>query len=60
MVAKILNGLVKWRCFSADSELLALTVDVESQHLYLMTFNDGDNTVSLHQLNYSTEECSTR
>jgi hypothetical protein len=52
-----LNGLVMDRCVSGESEPLALTLDVERQYLYWMTFKNEDNTVWLNQLAYTTEQC---
>ena len=60
IVAGKLNGLAERLCYSAESEPLALTLDVEGQYLYWMSLNNDDNTVWLNQLNYTAEECGAR
>ena len=59
-MTRYLNGLELMTCYVLASEPLALTVDAENQYLYWMTFNNADNTVSLSQLSYTSEQCGTR
>lgn len=57
---KNLNGLVLQTCISLTTEPLAITLDVEKQIIYWMTFTNEDNTAWLQQLDYTTEQCGTR
>ena len=60
IVAMKLNGLAIRTCITVESEPLAVTLDVERQYLYWMTFNNENNTVELNQLAYTIEECGKR
>ena len=60
ILMKNLNGLILKTCYSLTTEPLALTLDVENQIIYWMTFTNEDNTAWLQQLDYTTEECGTR